>query len=69
MSRNSKIIIAVAAIIVIFVGWKMYRASPANSGPIKIGVASLMTGDFATVGENVLNTAELTVDQIIKKLQ
>ncbi len=65
MSRNSKIIIVViTVVIVVLIGWRVHQAQQQNSGPIKLGVASLMTGDFAVVGENILNTAELTVDQI-----
>ena len=40
---------------------------PKNTTPIKIGVASLMTGDFAVVGENIRDTAILAVDEINQK--
>ncbi len=38
-----------------------------DAGPIKIGVASLMTGDFAVVGENIRDTALLAVEEINEK--
>jgi branched-chain amino acid transport system substrate-binding protein len=64
MNKNQKIWVIAAIVIVVVVGWIFYRSRQESSGPIKIGVASLMTGDFAAVGENVLKTAELTVNQI-----
>jgi branched-chain amino acid transport system substrate-binding protein len=38
-----------------------------ESRVIKIGIASLMSGDFAVVGENIRNTAQLVVDEINEK--
>jgi branched-chain amino acid transport system substrate-binding protein len=65
MNKNKKIWIAAIVILVLaFIGWRVYQGSQQNSGSIKIGVASLMSGDWAALGENILNTADLAVDQI-----
>jgi branched-chain amino acid transport system substrate-binding protein len=58
---------SVAVILILFIaliGWRIYERRGQNSGPIKIGVATILSGDWASLGENILNTAELTVDQI-----
>lgn len=35
-----------------------------SSGTIKIGVATILTSDFASLGENIVKTAELAVEEI-----
>lgn len=40
------------------------KQGPKDTSPIKIGVASLMTGNFVVVGENIRNTAQLVVEEI-----
>ena len=65
MTKNKKIWIAIIIILVVaLIGWRVYQGRQQNSGPIKIGVASIMSGDWAALGENILNTADLTADQI-----
>lgn len=65
MSKTQQIWIAIVLVVVIgvFVGWRVYEGQQ-SSGPIKIGVATILSGDWASLGENIVNTADLTVDQI-----
>ncbi len=39
-------------------------AGVATGEPIKVGVSTILTGDFAALGENIVNTAELAVDEV-----
>ena len=65
--KKSLIILLIFAVAII-VGFKFTKNTKQTSGePIKIGIASLLTGGFAVVGENIRDTAELAVDQINKK--
>jgi branched-chain amino acid transport system substrate-binding protein len=62
---NKKIWLTVLIVLIAaFVVWRLYEGHQNNSGPIKIGVATIMSGDWASLGQNILNTADLTVDQI-----
>jgi branched-chain amino acid transport system substrate-binding protein len=58
--------VVVAVVVAAGIFFAFNKPKQASSEPIKIGVASLLTGDFAVVGENVVNTAKLAVDQINK---
>lgn len=53
-----------AIIIVLMVCFAAFSGKQTEAGPIKIGVASLMTGDFAVVGENIEKTSKLAVKEI-----
>ena len=65
MTKNQKIWTAVIILLLAaFIGWRTYEGRQQILQPVKIGIASIMSGDWAALGENVLNTAELTVDQI-----
>jgi branched-chain amino acid transport system substrate-binding protein len=62
-----KKIISILIIAVVIVGGYFMlniKQGPKDTTPIKIGVASLMTGDFAVVGENIRDTATLAVEEI-----
>lgn len=54
-------------VVLIVGGYFLVNKNQENSSPIKIGVASLMTGDFAVVGENIRDTAMLAVEEINQK--
>lgn len=61
-----KYILILATIIVILGGYFVLneRENAKNVEPIKIGVASLLSGDFAVLGENIRDTALLAVEEI-----
>lgn len=65
MKTSAKIIIAIALLVVI-VGliWSTYRT---NGESIKIGIATLLVGDFAAAGENMVNATRLAVKEINDK--
>ncbi len=54
-------------LVILFVIFVFIRVNKQNDKVIKIGLASLMTGDFAVVGENIRNTAQLAVEEINNK--
>lgn len=56
-------LLVLAVVVVTFLVFHFRQQSNSQS-TIKIGVASLMTGNFAVVGENIRDTALLTVDEI-----
>lgn len=63
-----KKVIYILIVIVVVVGiWFGVGKRQGDKGTIKIGIASLMSGDFAVVGENIRDTAYLFVDQINEK--
>ena len=64
ISRNSKIITAIVALIIVFVGWQMYQAKNQNDNVIKLGGAFDLTGDASAWGEVAKNGAILAVDEI-----
>lgn len=69
MSRKIKWIVIIA-VIIILVGFVAVRFSPGNPSshtPIKIGVATLLSGDYSALGENIVNTARLTIGEINKR--
>jgi len=64
MKKNILIIILVAVVIA---GVWSYQHSGRNieiKQPIKIGVATILSGDFAFLGENVANTVKLAVEDV-----
>lgn len=53
-------------VLILFI-WGINRNQKTTSTePIKIGVATLLSGDYALLGENIRDTATLAVDQINK---
>ncbi|HBI25900.1 MAG: Extracellular ligand-binding receptor [Candidatus Wolfebacteria bacterium GW2011_GWC2_39_22] len=70
MDKNTKMIVgAVIAIVVLWGGYALMgkQSVPATNEPIKIGVATFLSGDLAALGENIVNTAQLAVDDINAK--
>ena len=59
-------LLTIGALILVVVAWAVYnQASKQDANePIKIGVSTILTGDFAALGENIVNTARLAVDEI-----
>lgn len=57
-------LLAVAAVAVLVISQIGSVTGVSKAEPIKIGVSSIMTGDFAALGENIVNTARLTIDEI-----
>ncbi|MFA5023256.1 MAG: ABC transporter substrate-binding protein [Candidatus Paceibacterota bacterium] len=67
MSNTAKWIIAVVVIILIIAGVYYYGAKPtvpAETGPIKIGVATVLTGDIAIWGQSGLAGVQLATNEI-----
>lgn len=63
MKKTTYIIIAIVVLVgVYFVLNK--KPDESSKGPIKIGVASLLSGDYSVVGENIRETAHLVADQV-----
>lgn len=62
------LIIGVLIIIIIIGGiWFVKNKQPVEEGePIKIGISTVLTGDFAAAGENMVNAARMAVDDINK---
>jgi branched-chain amino acid transport system substrate-binding protein len=67
MNRNI-FIGASAVVIILVVGYFVLNQKPkeANGAPITVGVATLLTGDFAVLGENIVQTARLAADEVNK---
>ena len=57
---------AVLVVIIIIIIAISIGNSPKDTSTIRIGVASLLTGDYSLLGENIRDTAQLAVDQINK---
>ncbi len=70
MSTTYKWLIAIIVIIIIIAGIWYYETkptvAPGATGPIKVGVATLLSGDYASLGDNIVNTAKLAIDKINK---
>ncbi len=41
-----------------------HKNAPASGEPIKVGVSTILTGDYAALGENIVQTAKLAVAQV-----
>jgi len=67
MSKNKKIIIAVAIIlVVVLVGWRLYEGRQ-QGGVIKIGALLSLSGDAAAWGQNAQEAISLAVAEINQK--
>ncbi|MES2213379.1 MAG: ABC transporter substrate-binding protein [Patescibacteria group bacterium] len=62
-----KITYTIIVLLIIIGGYFVFYKKQAESNAIKIGVASLLTGDYSVVGENIRDTATLFVDNINAK--
>lgn len=59
------------AVIIVAVGYVIVNKGKApsldaNAAPIKIGIATILSGDLAVAGENMVNAANLTIDDVNK---
>ncbi|MDB5259984.1 MAG: Extracellular ligand-binding receptor [Candidatus Nomurabacteria bacterium] len=59
-------LVIVVILLVIWVIVDKNKSKPATGEPIKIGVATLLTGDYAALGENISNTAKLVIEEVNK---
>jgi len=69
MSRTSKTLISIVVVLlIIWGGVSIYKKNtkPVITGPIKIGVMTILSGDLAFLGENVRNSAQLAIDDLNK---
>ena len=61
MDNSTKTIIAIAVVLIVIIGgyymWKS-PSQPAETGPIKIGLSSPMTGELASYGDDFWQLAE-----------
>jgi hypothetical protein len=49
MKKNKTIIVSlIVALALVLIVWRLYEGRQNNSGPIKIGVATIMSGDGCT---------------------
>jgi branched-chain amino acid transport system substrate-binding protein len=69
--KNSRMLWAGAVLIVLVIIALGFSVSPrtkeSKEGPIKIGVATILSGDFASLGVNIVNTAKLAANDINKQ--
>lgn len=56
------ILLAVAVVGVAYLGYS--KPKPAAGEPIKIGISTILSGDFAAAGENMVNAARLAVEEV-----
>ncbi len=66
MSKNIWIGVLVVVIVVIAVWIGFSKPKQASGEPITIGVSTILTGDFAAAGENMVNAAKLAVEDVNK---
>lgn len=62
-----KFYITIAILLILIIGFFFFRSRSSSRGAIKIGVSTLLSGDFASLGENIVNSARLAVDEINNK--
>src|SRR3989344_1447319 len=63
--KNIWLWIAIAVVLV--GGWFVFykdKPAPQMNGTVKMGVATILSGDLAAMGENIANAARMTVDEI-----
>lgn len=55
--------------VVAVLGYSSYKgpSTPVSTEPIRIGVATILSGDIAAFGENLVNVAKMQVDEINQK--
>jgi len=68
---NKKIKIILGLIILVLIVWGIYSISqksqePISNEPIKIGVITILSGNLAFLGENIVKSAELAVEDLQK---
>ncbi|TAK57043.1 amino acid ABC transporter substrate-binding protein [Patescibacteria group bacterium] len=63
MNKTAKIVLAV--VLVILVIWGFVSVQNNNSTePIKIGVPTILSGDFAVAGENIVNAVKIAIEDV-----
>ena len=68
MNKTAKIIvIAFLLIVIAVVAYRTYSTEKQETGPIKMGIATILNGDFAAAGENMVNATKLAVKEINDK--
>ena len=68
MNKTAKIIvIAFLLIVIAVVAYRTYSTEKQETGPIKMGIATILSGDFAAAGENMVNATKLAVKEINDK--
>lgn len=65
MNKFAKLSIIILVILIV-VGLVVFNRN-VNKDPIRIGVASLLSGDFAVVGQNIVNSSKLAAKDINDK--
>lgn len=58
------VIVIVVLVFAIVLNQNNNADSNQENSPIKIGITSLLSGDFSIVGENVVRSAQITIEQI-----
>lgn len=63
-----KIWLWIAIAVVLVGGWFVFykKPTPQMNGAVKMGIATILSGDLAAAGENMVNAARLTIDEINK---
>lgn len=65
MSKNNLWWLIGLIILVVVLGFGLSKLSSNQAnGPIRIGIATVLSGDFAAAGENMVNAANLAIDEI-----
>lgn len=66
MSKTIKVIIGIIVIALVILGLISINKNNqiSTDEPIKIGISTLLTGDYAVLGENIVKAAELSVKEI-----
>lgn len=67
---NTKITTIIVIIILILIGVWYYQTNkpaPATGESVKIGIATVLSGDFAAAGENMVNAAKLAIEDVNQK--
>ena len=57
----------VIALIIIIAVIALFSHKKQETGPVKIGVATLLSGDYAVLGENIVNAAKLAAAEVNAK--
>lgn len=68
-NKTKWIIGAIIVVVAIVVGYSFYKSPsvPVSTEPIRIGIATILSGDIAAFGENLVNVAKMQVDEINQK--
>jgi ABC-type branched-subunit amino acid transport system substrate-binding protein len=59
-----KIYFPIIIVVIVLIGVLILSNKSVNNKTIKIGVATLLNGDYAALGENIVDTLKLRIDEI-----